>query len=214
MITDAELVGLMAKLYAPGPTDFDHIGNPGGDDGVCWGLKHYPDCDALIFRGSMTKEDWFRDVISELGAPPQKGLTNLGFLPLGFDDGVGDAVKAATQVAVGRNPWIIGGHSLGAARAAIAAGISRPAVTRLVLCGCPRPGTTALRAYLAGLNIHSYRNLSDPVCDVPTCPPWCDVGEFIRLQQAPAAGDISIFRDHHIELYLAGVAAYEQGAQK
>lgn len=211
--SDAEIVGLMAKLYAPQPGDFDHIEDPSsddfGDDGVCWAAKQYGGLAVLVFRGSMTKEDWFRDAISELPAPGSRvpQCAEFGVLPLGF--GMGMYAAMTRWTAYTRSRVIIAGHSLGAARAVIAAALDLAyggTVDKIVLCGCPRPGTNILTDYLADIDIRSYRNLGDPVCDVPTEPPWAHVRPFTALSEPPPAGDISIFRDHHIELYEAGVA--------
>ena len=206
--SDAEIVGLMRKLYAPQPGDFDHIEDPGSDDGVCWAVKRYPDVAVLVFRGSMTKEDWFRDALAALAAPPSEipQCAELGILPLGFNEGMYQAMTRWTSLAA--PPIVIAGHSLGAARASIAAALDLAyggTVAKVVLCGCPRPGTSILANYLADLDIRSYRNLADPVCDVPTMPPWDHVRPFTALAEGPAAGDISLFRDHHIGLYEAGV---------
>lgn len=207
--SDAEIVGLMAKLYDPRAGDFDHIEDPGIDSGICWAVKHYEDVDALIFRGSMTKEDWFRDFLSEMSAPASSiPGAKFGALPLGFAAGMRDA--AAVWPASCGPRLVIAGHSLGAARAAIAAGLALQdgaGVERLVLCGCPRPGTKTLKNFLIRRcgSIASYRNLSDPVCDVPTDPPWEHVVEFTALNQPPSPGVWSIFRDHSIYLYLDGV---------
>lgn len=209
--SDAAIVELMAKLYAPAPGDFDHIEDPGTDDGVCWAVKQYGNVAVLVFRGSTTVEDWFRDAISELSAPPAKiaRCADLGDLPLGFDQGMYEAMGRWGTYAGPR--LVIAGHSLGAARACIAAGLELAygaTVERLVLCGCPRPGTSSLGRYLSvhQVPIASYRNLKDPVCDVPTGPPWSHVVPFIALAEGPEPGDIGVFRDHHIQLYQAGVA--------
>lgn len=203
MISDLDAARACAALYAPQPGDFDHVEETAG---VCWALRRYPDLDLLVFRGSMTKEDWFRDVLAELPV-----TTNGAWYPAGFEEGLNEARQAIVPLVSPSKAIIVAGHSLGAARAAIFAGMAgwRFPVARLILFGCPRPGTTDLPRQLSGVPIASYRNRQDPVTMVPTDPPWSHVAPFIELDAPPDPADISIFRDHHLPLYIAGLEALE-----
>lgn len=206
--TDTQVVDLMRRLYAPQMGDFDHVSDPEQDQGICWGLKHFDDVDVLLFRGSITKEDWFRNILSEMGR--SFSVLGLGDLPYGFSMGL-DAAMAVWKPMV-KAPLIIGGHSLGGARAKESAGMAVQSyvdVKRIVTCGCPRAGTKILSDKIDGIPHNDYRNLDDPVWDVPTDPPWNLSRNLVSLSEPPNPGDISIFRDHHIELYLSGVAKYE-----
>lgn len=209
MIPDSVVVDRLLALYQDTPQGFDHVESTSG---VYWGLKRFPDCDLVIARGSATPRDFIRDLESELGRVLPH-YTSLGLLPDGFSRGLTDAYTAIRHQLRPDVPSVFSGHSLGAAHAAELAALHRlsnGAVAKIMLCGCPRPGTGLLGLALKGVAISSYRNLSDPVCDVPVpiahILPWTHVAEFILLKEHPPAHDPwGPFKDHHSELYAAGI---------
>jgi hypothetical protein len=219
-VTDAEICAAVAELYAGGAA-WDHYWPAIVDRGVECAMRQQGDADLVVFRGSMTLVDWIRDAISELDQPLD-GFRAIGDLPLGFGLGMVEVHRALGAVLRPGKRLIATGHSLGAARAAIFAGMmaqSAGSVGDLVLFGCPRPGRQPLKAALSAWSIRSYRNRHDRVCDVPTDPPDSHVAEFIQLEERIDWSALSAiarieeladpFRDHHIALYLQGVATLE-----
>lgn len=211
---DAEIVACLAQQYA-GET-FDHSEETAG---VYWSIRHGATggADLVLLRGSVTPQDWLRDFESELGrALPD--WPQLGLLPDGFTKGLPQALAAISARLGDGAKLVVAGHSLGAAHASQLAAmlLQRYSIERLVLCGCPRPGTSQLVEVLAGVAVASYRNRSDPVCDVPvTIDPWlswCPLAPYVALDEVPPAGDSwGLLADHHIELYQAGIAKLEAG---
>ena len=208
-MTDAEIVSLLARQYKG--ERFDYTEETGG---IYWSLVSGSP-DLILCRGSVNPQDWMRDFESELGrALP--GWSRLGLLPDGFSRGLEETLAAfdSRTEHVSRRHLVLAGHSLGAAHAAELAGMfvsSGDLIDRLVLCGCPRPGTKALAGLFDPKIIASYRNRSDPVCDVPVAIepllPWCPLGSYLMLDEAPAQDDSwGPLAEHHIELYEAGVA--------
>lgn len=205
-IADSFVVDKMALLYSDGIKAFDYGMNPSQDDGICWAIARIGDVLVLIFRGSQTPEDWFRDFI----AVPTVSFRHpsLGIMPAGFQIGMDEAYKDIVPLLT--MPFIIGGHSLGAARACrfMAQYNGRARLLRSVLCGCPNPGNETFLRRLDQYTIASYRNRYDPVCSAP--PIYGPARPFIELDESPADGDgIGGVADHHIALYRAGVQRFE-----
>lgn len=100
----------------------------------------------------------------------------------------------------------LGGHSLGAAHALIAAGMLtldgawEPG--EITTCGSPAPGGRELQHVLSLVNQNAYRNAGDPVWDVPTQPPFVHPTDAIILGDPGQALD---FSQHRIAFYQAGV---------
>ena len=218
--SDALIVSLCAAIYDPialiSPT-WDHF-DLGADDGVCYGLKKLDGCDVVVFRGSITLQDWLRDlfVLPIPALVPE--LTRIGHVHAGFFLGMekvwGELQPLLTQ------PVIVTGHSLGAARAAILTGLmvkdGRPPIARVVF-GEPKPGLSDLAALIEGVPARSYRNGDalhhDVVTDIPaTMPPMQFVHPSPVVVVTKSPGDdlfskLGIFAWHHIELYQAAIAA-------
>lgn len=163
------------------------------------------DIDVIVFRGSKDAGDWLHDV----EAFPIWDY-RLGFVHGGFMCGMNDALAAVLGVAGSK--IVVTGHSLGGARARILAALlaylGRPAA-HCVVFGSPRPGFVNLSRILqkSGTPLASYRNRNDPVPLVPFLgglydhpDPWAD------LDTAPPPDDLEPLRDHHIALYMAGLA--------
>ena len=81
----------------------------------------YPDFTAIIFPGSVTPLDWARDFLA-LDFHPEIEHADLGVVPLGFWLGL-ETVLAQILAEVGDKPLVLAGHSLGGARALLAAGL-------------------------------------------------------------------------------------------
>lgn len=203
MLHDLDIVRLCSAIYDPDYKEWDELWIGDGPDGIYAGLKD----NALIFRGSVTKDDWLRDLLAYpnyLEDHPQLGRIHAGFyegMDVFFD-------KASSFL---REGAVIGGHSLGAARAwlfagrCVAAGY-RP--SRISVYGSPRPGCAELRELLASIPMMSYKNRFDPVTNVPIWLPnfpVVDMCDFSMLNVSPALNDIEVFADHHIGLYVNGI---------
>lgn len=215
MVTDKVLVDLCASIYnAPDPTVWDHL-DSGADDKVFWALKKYLDVNVVIFRGSITFNDWLED----FKAIPIK--TKIGTVHEGFYDGM-ENMWGELQVLLedNSNPVYVTGHSLGAARADILCGlmvVDHKSPGKRVVFGEPRPGLRDFGNLIASLAGSAYCNGDnhgyDRVCDVPF-KLW---GEFefvhptrpIRVVADPTGNLFErdgLFAYHHIYLYQAAIA--------
>jgi Lipase (class 3) len=168
VISDADLVDTIAALYAPDGR-FQHVATTAGID---WGISRNYGAMLLVFRGSVTPEDWLRDLESE-ASRIVPGYPSLGHVPYGFGAGLVpayEAIKTELDVSDNGGHLYILGHSLGAAHAAEIAGmfvLDGVAVERLVLCGCPNPGMVQLETLLCRMPCENYVNGKDPVPDLP-----------------------------------------------
>lgn len=218
--SDALIASLCQAVYRPGalidPT-WDHF-DLGADDGVCWALKKLDGFDVVVFRGSITVQDWMRDlfVLPLPGIIPL--LTKIGHVHAGFWMGMENVWSEVRPLLT--QPVIVTGHSLGAARASILTGLmvndGTIPIARVVF-GEPKPGLIDLGELIKGVPARSYRNGDrlhhDVVTDVPmTLPPH----QFVHPTPivpvcAEPTGDLfsrlGAFAYHHIELYVAAVTA-------
>lgn len=224
---DAELADLCVALYgqigAP-PVQWDHL-DPGEDDNVCWALKKTDTADIIVLRGSVTVADWIHDVEAE---PTMiQRYEDLGPVHSGFAAGMPKMWNEAIPLLHHDRPTWITGHSLGAARAAILAGmmlIDGLAPGAAVRFGEPRPGFAPLAALLARRGVYqkAYRNAGtwghDYVTDVPLVLPEFPYAHGCPLTDidAPPSGDLmlryGLFAGHHMPLYAAALSA--AGAQR
>lgn len=212
MISDLEIAQLCDAIYGRGPDPgWDHLDDGSLDDGVCWGIKNLGGIMVVVFRGSLTLEDWMRDVAAAFWIDRDVGPVHIGFF-MGVKD-VWEELQTLLSV-----PWVVAGHSLGAARAldlaavAAAAGCAPAAV---VTYGSPRPGFQRMADILAKarVQVRSYRNADhrghDLVTDVPLplIPlfPYTHPGEMIDVPEGPLPGDDGPFAYHHIQLYVAAM---------
>lgn len=218
--SDALVASLCADIYDAtaliNPT-WDHF-DLGADDGVCWGLKKLDGCDVVVFRGSITTQDWLRDLF--VLPLPSLGplLTRIGHVHAGFFMGMENVWSEVRPLLT--QPVILSGHSLGAARAGILTGLMVAdgvlPIGRVVF-GEPKPGLIDLGELVKGIPARSYRNGDslhhDVVTDVPmTFPPH----QFVHPTPivpvcAEPTGDLfsrlGAFAYHHIELYVTAVSA-------
>ncbi len=170
--SDAKIAALVNGIYGYAgftPIAFDHLEQPDGDDGICWGLKRVDDVNVIVLRGSTTPEDWMRDF--EAIANPYTHLA-LGPVHPGFLAGMEQAWTAMRPL-IGAKV-VVSGHSLGAARSAILTGLMlRDGFAPLarVVFGEPRPGFPQLAQRIAQVPARSYCNgngrLFDIVTEVP-----------------------------------------------
>jgi hypothetical protein len=197
----------LARLCLASETNavgFDFIDN-GAESGVWFGIKKCPDFDIVCFRGSITVQDWMLDGQTEMISCPGIGQVHSGFSRNML------FIKARLSTLVRPNP-VVTGHSLGAARAAIYAGLlaQRPyeEPVKVALFGCPRPGAQALVDVCEHLSITSYKNRHDPVTDVPlSFPefPYVPVRPYIYIDGMIDTSLPPPFDDHHIQNYCKGI---------
>ena len=198
---------LLAAQYAGELDQFDYT-DQGADTGVFWSAKHCPEGCLILFRGSADRQDWERD-LEAIGNP----FTHSVFGPLhpGFSKDM-EAVWAKIKAQFS-GPYIVAGHSLGAARAAIAAAYMKhdgqPPIKRFGF-GEPHPGFTKLRLYLAGIPAEIYRNRAvhndaDPVTVIPFWP-YVPSGEATELTGTPTRP--GPFGLHDIHLYCSLVKSH------
>ena len=216
MLTDLDLAHLVQDLYDEGA-----LTSAGRFDveGITGSLTQVGEDQVVIFRGSVTPQDWLRDF---RGWPHQ--FRSLGYCHEGFTEGMGKAADEGWWGKLdGTKPVYFAGHSLGAARACVAAGMwvtgGNP-VEGLVTFGTPRPGFSKLAALLApACKVNRwYRNGTeldtDPVTLVPSLldpfdhlkPLYVHPGEEIRVNEMPPLEDPwGPLRTHHMFLYTEGV---------
>lgn len=196
MISDPDIVDLAAATYSNFQWDFLYK-----NDKVYCGVKHVNGIAVAAFRGSVTTPDWMHD----LDALPFATL-DIGTVHMGFFEGVPESIPALLPNLKG--PLVITGHSLGAAHAALFAGrltVMGVPVSRLVLCGSPRPGFSRLASILVPIPKASYKNRFDPVTCVPLDPPYMQVCPFTTVNVEPPLDDFDPLADHSIFRYQQGV---------
>lgn len=116
MPSDALIASYCGLVYKPTAiiSGFDHF-DAGLDDGVCWALKKLSGFDLVVFRGSITLQDWIAD-FRALAVASRIGHVHVGFLS-GMEHVWSELRPLVHQ------PVIVAGHLLGAARAAVMTGL-------------------------------------------------------------------------------------------
>ena len=199
MITTLQCAQLCGQLYEQ-HTSWDHYWE--GGQVVC-ALRKLPDHDVLIFQGSVSALDFLRDAEGWPTFDPEIGFCHHGFL-VQMDEALAEAIPNLTQ------PAVVTGHSLGAARARIAAAklsYRGMKVAQLCVFGSPRPGFANARRVIekSGMAHESWRNMNDPVPLVPAILPWWEHTEsWGTFQEHAPADNLDATRDHDIHLYIAG----------
>lgn len=173
--------------------------------------------DVIIFPGSRTLQDWQRDFFA---LPAASASSPMGSVHAGFYAGLPQFMQALQASGYKlTDEFFVTGHSLGAARAPLFAGLLKMqgrTPTRVTCFAPPRPGMSTLAEFLAPLDVRLYRNADDHghdyVTDVPvTLPPWFafqHVRPLIDITAPPKSHDgWGLFSYHHMELYLQGVQA-------
>ena len=212
-LSDIQIAQALERLYAGG--GWSTFYEPGiGDNGVCWAHLVGPDENYLLFRGSKTPEDWYRDFLAL--APFQHQA--FGRVHPGFLEGMSLAIKEFSQYWDKAKPLCITGHSLGAARAHIAAALlltegAPPSTLRLVTFGSPKPGMQQFSDFLSGVGQRSYRTASpDGEVDKVTEVPPTLVGEWYvhpkpLINVAVPNQPSGLFSLHHLPLYISGLTS-------
>ncbi len=165
-MTDRDLAQLELAVYGKSDPHWNYFS---GTNGVVWGAKIIDGTTVLAFRGSETILDFWRDLRAIATPAPRE---RLGHVHPGFLDGMEDAwreIQAHTTP-----PRVLIGHSLGAARTAILAGLmvldNRPPAARVVW-GEPLSGFLPHADLIRGIPTRSYRNGDrighDPITDLP-----------------------------------------------
>lgn len=208
--SDAVVANNLIALYAGNAANFTAI-DLGSVDGICWAHKQRADGCEIYLRGSVTMEDWHRDFLALPNFQPfthsALGPVHSGFL-LGLHE-LWDEIKRKTK-----GPWVVAGHSLGAGRAAILAGImmsdGKPPLRR-VCFGEPKAGFAKLAKLVSAIPAASYRNGDDKhhdlVTDVPfTFPPLnyvhpCDLTHVCAPPDEVMALRYGVFSWHSMNLY-------------
>lgn len=213
-VTDLEIADLIQLSYrSDSQWDLRWAGPADDDLTVC--VEKLGDMTVIVFPGTTDIQGWLRDFEAVPSTPhdhPQLGPVHAGFWA-----GVDQAYQIVSQAGCLDGPVIVGGHSKGAANGILFAGLLTAAgkpPAAVVTCGEPRAGMALLARLLAPVPIRSYRNLDDPVCDVPFTLPGFDYQHpraLIPLAAAPLAGDPwGPLAAHHIELYAEGIGALNE----
>lgn len=155
-----------------GPEGFDHYDAGDDLDGVCWGLAHLDGFDVLSFCGTRRSalRDWLSDALAVAIETP------LGFVHPGFWLGVSDAIAEIKPLLT--QPYVVTGHSLGAAHADVFTALAADegfAPRRRVVFGEPLVGFQPFASRVAAIDGASYCNADanallvhrDPVTMIP-----------------------------------------------
>ena len=218
--TDKEVLDFVADLYqypSGSAVSWDHV-DPGADTaGIYWGaMKLHSGVWVIVPRGSVTPSDFERDAWAVLTDDP-----DIGFVHDGFFRGV-VATLGKIKSIVGDDPWLIAGHSLGAAHTDLLAGKAIKtwrAPLRYVRFGEPRPGLSELVHILSAIPGASYRTVGpdghDEVTDLPPpLPlPYEHPQNFtdLKVPQQPTTDPWGLFRYHHIQIYQQGLTLEHLG---
>jgi Lipase (class 3) len=210
--TDAAIASICAAIYRPAALieGWAHI-DAGLDDGVFWAVKRLAGYDVVCFRGSITLQDWVRDMRA-LAVPTRVGHAHAGFYA-GMENVWSEARPLIQQ------PVVVCGHSLGAARGAVMTALmvadGAPPIARVVF-GEPKPGLLDFAQFVKDVPARSYRNGDDKhhdlVCDVPlSFPPLQYVHPTpIVPVFCPPEGSLferlGAFAYHHVSLYETALA--------
>lgn len=213
--SDALIASYCGMVYKPTALfDFDHF-DAGLDDGVCWALKKLDGFDLVVFRGSITLQDWIAD-FRALAVPSRIGHVHVGFYA-GMEHVWSDLRPMLTQ------PAIVAGHSLGAARAGVLAAlmtVDGAAPAARVVFGEPKPGLMDFAQIIKSVPARSYRNGDDLhhdlVTDLPlSFPPleYVHPTPIVPVCCRPTGGEfeqMGVFAYHHVELYETALAVLSQ----
>lgn len=219
MKTDRDIAALCVGIYDyPGetPVQWDHYDDGKDSDQICWGAVVSGGVVYITMRGSVTFEDWRRD-FNAFASP--FGCSDIGPVHPGFLLGMEKVLREIKERFPGM-PYVFCGHSLGAGRASILAGLAITGgckVAGRVVFGEPRPGFRTLQGILSVVpHSCSYRNGSetrhehDPVTDVPFVfgiEQYVHPTPLIDLYVVPPPNDPwDIFAFHHMTLYYQGVS--------
>ena len=203
MLTALQICDLLVDLYGDQKA-FDFISNV---DEVCAGMKYYPDCTLIAFRGSTIFLDWIRDFQACMIQ------TDIGRVEMGFYTGLKDTLAKLAPGIPKDKPVYVTGHSLGGGRAYLFAALLVKSGHHVIMTtfGAPRPGDGILKGILAPYPISAYKNGNDYVTDVPIpihpLLPYEHPRDLIPVNSPPQDGDSwGVLAYHHIQLYRKALA--------
>lgn len=207
-LSDYDLACLCNALYRP-PWPSGYWNNLWSNEACYVAHKTIGDTDIVVPRGSDDIVDWFNDFNAGVYYDPALGPVHCGFWePLKI---LYPQIKAVLKAP----KRIIVGHSLGASRACLLGAqlaIDGMSPELILTMGCPRPGFKKLADILAPIPIRAYKNLSDPVTDVPAFLAhlnqlYVEPRPFIAISAQPSPFDMwDVLHDHHCALYVSGIA--------
>lgn len=210
MIPDSYLAQQCANTYING-FQWDQVIAGQADDEIFIGIAHLIDTKIIVFRGSLTPLDWFRDIEGEPFDHPV-----LGPIEEGFGKGIDYAAERLLPIL--DTEFVLTGHSLGAAHATLVGALLSVAGKKpksVCLLGAPKPGYAQLGKNFDCSTIQSYKNRYDPVCDLPvTFPafPYVSIVQPILIDM-PSKVKNPVFDPlgrHHVDLYQQGILALEK----
>ena len=208
----AQIAAMQLQLH-DGFTAFEYFEPGGGDDQVCWAAQSINGVTLIMLRGSTSFIDWIRDL--DLYASPFEhdalGLVHPGMF-IGAEQAWAD-IQAHTKP-----PWIVSGHSLGAARSAYISAFmvlnGTPPLGRVVF-GEPKPGGSQLANIIAKVPQWYLRNGDAHHHDLVTDYPLLWPNEYVHPEPAmevtarPDNADRLLFGPfdwHHMVLYSTASA--------
>jgi hypothetical protein len=210
MLTDYGIALLCQALYDTPDTSFDRIFNT---DEVYCGLKTYDDCNAVVFRGSTTFLDWWRDFQGAM-----VHTDDIGGVEMGFYIGLVRTLSDIQPFLPKDKLVYVAGHSLGGGRANIFAALLIKSGYNVIVVtfGSPRPGDANLKSILSTHAGRSYKNGNDYVTDVPIpihpLLPYEHPRDLISVKAQPSIGDAwGLLSWHHCSLYIQALKGLQNG---
>lgn len=209
-ISDLVCIQAINDLYNQ-KGNFDHIFDGTGTDGVYCGIKYINGNTLVVYRGSITFEDWAKDFFTiphEIISHPKLGDLHAGFA-------LGSTKMIDKIIPLIRGEVILTGHSLGAAQAPIGAGLLVDAgiIPKAVITfAAPKPGYIQLANLLEPIKeIREYVNMNDLVTHVPFTLIAFSFTHIrypaIQLNVPTTKDDPwGVLGEHHHELYLEGTS--------
>ena len=199
MISDLECAEFCQQIYTSA-NGWDHYW---AMDDVVIGHKQLDGVDVIALRGSLTAEDWERDIYAY-----PRYTRQLGFIHSGFWIGMENALQEVQEVLT--KPSVITGHSLGGARARILAGllvVANKVPAKLCVFGSPKAGFSKHAKVIddSGMEHISYRNANDPVPLLPAIlPMWRHTEQWKWLMKPAPSGNFP--EDHKLQYYVEGLS--------
>jgi hypothetical protein len=207
-------IGAMQLLLHDGSSAFTYYQSGATDADVCWAAQVVDGVTLILLRGSVNFKDWVKDLdaFADPFAHATLGPVNEGFF-LGAEKAWAD-IQVHTQP-----PWIVSGHSLGAARSAYLAAFmtlaGHPPLARVAFAE-PKPGFRQLADIIAKVPQFSYRNgdahLHDLITDYPlTFPPedYVHPSPLLEVTASPSLAEyaeLAVLAWHRMALYAKAVS--------
>jgi Lipase (class 3) len=210
MLSDKQIVDLVASLYDASNKDWDHLI---AVDGSWCAIKRIDGIDYMVWRGSTTAVDWLED-FDDAAIPSQDGV--LGTVHPGFIIGVRAVLDQVNPLLGGS--VVVCGHSLGAGHSILHAGLLAAAgryPEAVVVFGEPRAGGAKLSGILAPVPIRSYCNgdanghdlVTDVPFAIPLVAPYVHPRPLLHCSASPPPDDDwGVVAYHHVQLYQKALA--------